>query len=158
MNERMKQRTVGMAVILALIAIVLPYLFDESAEQHLRNVSYFKPPPPPQRRASLNKQHDEKKIKTLLANKKNNQIKTPSWTIRLASFANAANADQLQKQLRVKGFNAYIHTAKDKSGKKIILVLVGPELDQKRALHTLKRLQKQTKMKGMLVAFNTLHQ
>jgi DedD protein len=71
-----------------------------------------------------------------------------SWSVQLASMSNRANADNLQKSLRTQGYNAYIRTANG-----VNRVFVGPLIERAEADRLRDQLDKQQKLKGIVVRF-----
>ncbi|MCA5970299.1 SPOR domain-containing protein [Pseudomonas syringae] len=71
-----------------------------------------------------------------------------SWSVQLASMSNRANADNLQKTLRTQGYNAYIRTADG-----VNRVFVGPLIERAEADRLRDQLDKQQKLKGIVVRF-----
>ncbi|RMO05727.1 Sporulation related protein [Pseudomonas cichorii] len=71
-----------------------------------------------------------------------------SWSVQLASMSNRANADKLQKTLRAQGYNAYIRTADG-----VNRVFVGPLIERAEADRLRDQLDKQQKLKGIVVRF-----
>ncbi|KQQ62357.1 cell division protein [Pseudomonas sp. Leaf127] len=71
-----------------------------------------------------------------------------SWSVQLASLSNRANADNLQKTLRAQGYNAYIRTAGE-----VNRVFVGPLIERAEADRLRDQLDKQQKLKGIVVRF-----
>ncbi|KFE55727.1 SPOR domain-containing protein [Pseudomonas syringae] len=75
-----------------------------------------------------------------------------SWSVQLASMSNRANADNLQKTLRTQGYNAYIRTANG-----VNRVFVGPLIERAEADRLRDQLDKQQKLKGIVVRFQPEH-
>ncbi|GFM79316.1 cell division protein [Pseudomonas cichorii] len=71
-----------------------------------------------------------------------------SWSVQLASMSNRANADNLQETLRAQGYNAYIRTADG-----VNRVFVGPLIERAEADRLRDQLDKQQKLKGIVVRF-----
>jgi DedD protein len=71
-----------------------------------------------------------------------------TWAVQLASLSNRANADALQKTLRTQGYNAYIRTADG-----VNRVFVGPVIERVEADRLRDTLEKQQKIKGIVVRF-----
>lgn len=71
-----------------------------------------------------------------------------TWAVQLASLSNRANADNLQKTLRTQGYNAYIRTADG-----VNRVFVGPLIERAEADRLRDQLDKQQKLKGIVVRF-----
>lgn len=80
------------------------------------------------------------------------QAPPTGWAIQLGSFSSAENAMALRDQLKDKGYVAFIETARV-GGKDITRVFVGPELAKERAGELVKKLQAETKLKGMVVQY-----
>jgi DedD protein len=71
-----------------------------------------------------------------------------TWSVQLASLSNRANADNLQTTLRTQGYNAYIRTADG-----VNRVFVGPVIERAEADRLRDTLEKQQKIKGIVVRF-----
>ena len=71
-----------------------------------------------------------------------------TWAVQLASLSNRANADNLQKTLRTQGYNAYIRTSDG-----VNRVFVGPVIERAEADRLRDTLEKQQKIKGIVVRF-----
>jgi DedD protein len=71
-----------------------------------------------------------------------------TWSVQLASLSSRANADNLQKTLRTQGYNAYIRTADG-----VNRVFVGPVIERAEADRLRDTLEKQQKIKGIVVRF-----
>jgi len=71
-----------------------------------------------------------------------------SWAVKVASLSNRANADNLQKTLRTQGYNAYIRTSDG-----VNRVFVGPLIERAEADRLRDQLDKQQKLKGIVVRF-----
>lgn len=73
------------------------------------------------------------------------------WYIRAGSFSREENATALWTELRKQGFPVSLETAQV-NGKTLYRLKVGPELDQKRALAMQEKLDRQNKIKSILVS------
>jgi DedD protein len=71
-----------------------------------------------------------------------------SWSVQVASLANRASAESLQKSLRSQGYNAYIRTADGKNR-----VFVGPLIERAEADRLRDLLNRQQNLKGFVVRF-----
>ncbi|VVO02026.1 SPOR domain-containing protein [Pseudomonas fluorescens] len=71
-----------------------------------------------------------------------------SWSVQVASLANRASAESLQKKLRSQGYNAYIRTADGKNR-----VFVGPLIERAEADRLRDLLSRQQNLKGFVVRF-----
>lgn len=87
------------------------------------------------------------------ANKKQVVANSKAWTIQLGSFKNAANVEALVKSLRAKGFSAYTLPTKPVDGK-LTKVFVGPNISKDKLVAMQPDIEKQTKLKGRIVAYN----
>ncbi|MDF2491232.1 MAG: sporulation protein [Pseudomonas sp.] len=71
-----------------------------------------------------------------------------SWSIQVASLSNRAGADNLLKTLRSQGYNAYIRTAGG-----LNRVFVGPLIERSEAERVRDVINRQQKIKGIVVRF-----
>lgn len=71
-----------------------------------------------------------------------------SWSVQLVSLSNRASADNLQKNLRNQGYNAYVRTSGGMNR-----VFVGPLLERAEADRLRDLLGKQQNLKGFVVRF-----
>ncbi|QQX78745.1 SPOR domain-containing protein [Shewanella sp. KX20019] len=76
-----------------------------------------------------------------------------AWTIQLGSFNNAANVKALVKRLRNKGFTAYTLPTKPIDGQ-LTKVFVGPNIAKDKLVAMQSDIEKLTKLKGRIVAYN----
>jgi len=102
----------------------------------------------------------KKKIvkKTTIAKKIITAKKVPSakkaakaWAIQVGSFSERKNAFSLRNKLRKKRFTAFVESVKTAKGN-IYRVRVGPEVKRTQAEKTQKRLVKELKISGLVVA------
>ncbi|WP_110950618.1 SPOR domain-containing protein [Pseudomonas bohemica] len=75
-----------------------------------------------------------------------------TWAVQVASLSNRANADGLQKTLRTQGYNAYIRTSDG-----VNRIFVGPLIERAEADRLRDQLDKQQKLKGIVVRFVPEH-
>ncbi len=78
-----------------------------------------------------------------------------AWVVQLGSFSSRENADRVAKDLQAKKFPAFVEPT-EISGKQLFRVLVGPEIDHKRAEQMLSNLEpamKQWKLQGKLRSY-----
>lgn len=73
-----------------------------------------------------------------------------AWVIQVASFSSVANAENLQKRLREKGYKAYVRSVPGSSGKPLQRVFVGPELRREVALEQKSEIEAAFKLKALL--------
>ncbi len=178
----MKQRIVGVVVIVALAVIFIPIIFKGSdnlvqTSELSGNVpsapakprvdlklpaSVPTPPrtaPSPQavQRIPVTKAKPikivSKPIQLVKPKPKVITVAKPeAWTVQLGSFSDKANVNRLIKDLRAKGLPAYVKTTTIKN-KKIMRVLVGPEIKRTKAEALLATLQKTFKLKGIIIRY-----
>ena len=204
MDERLKQRLVGAAVLVLLAVIFVPMVLDRPSD---RDVRIEHPPLPPEADSDFSSRivpltepktpllqavprspaaptldppkpaepaepektvaaapampaveakpapapEPEPEPETAAKASKVEQAPT-AWAIQLGSFSSAKNAVALREKLTNLGYVAFIETAKVE-GKEITRVFVGPELAKERAGELVKKLQAETKLKGMVVEY-----
>ncbi|MFC5695099.1 SPOR domain-containing protein [Pseudomonas sp. GCM10022186] len=71
-----------------------------------------------------------------------------SWSIQLASLSSRASAENLQKNLRTQGYNAYIRSVEGMNR-----VFVGPVIERAEANRLRDQLSRQQKLNGFVVRF-----
>lgn len=204
MDERLKQRLVGAAVLVLLAVIFVPMVLDRPSDTEVRIEHPQLPPGPdadfssrivpltepktpllqatPRSRAAplidppkpAEPAEPEKSVAAAASMpaveakpapapespsqpepvaKASKVEQAPSaWAIQLGSFSSAKNAVALREKLTKLGYVAFIETA-EVQGKEITRVFVGPELAKERAGELVKKLQAETKLKGMIVQY-----
>lgn len=75
-----------------------------------------------------------------------------AFTIQLAAFSSKENANKLHKKLIDKQYKAYVQKGTSK-GKTLYRVFVGPEIRENRAVIIANALEKEFKLKGMVVRY-----
>jgi DedD protein len=73
-----------------------------------------------------------------------------AWVVQVGSFAQSDNALALRDRLRAKGFTAFVEKLGTDSGT-VYRVRIGPELKRESAEEQLQRLQREMKMKGIVL-------
>lgn len=76
---------------------------------------------------------------------------TKAWVVQVGSFGNRANALALQKKLRRHKFAAFVEFVKGKQGG-VYRVRVGPEVDRAKAEETRQAINKQLKIRGVVMS------
>lgn len=74
------------------------------------------------------------------------------WVVQVGSFYKKNNAITLRDKLRKAGLPSFLVTAKGKNGP-IYRVRVGPERDQKQAKKVLRQIERDTKLKGIILRY-----
>jgi DedD protein len=75
-----------------------------------------------------------------------------AWVVQVGSFSQSSNALALRDKLRSNGFTAFVEKVKAAEGT-IYRVRVGPELKRENAEKQLQRLQREMKLKGILMGY-----
>lgn len=82
-----------------------------------------------------------------------NPVKAPAsaWVVQLGSFSSERNAWALRDKLRNKGYHAFVERVSEGS-KMVIRVRIGPELQRAKAEAVQQKLEKEMKIKGIVMA------
>ena len=80
-------------------------------------------------------------------------VDNTAWVVQLGSFSNAINALRLRDKLRAKGFRAFVEAVQI-NDKQNTRVYVGPEIGQVKAKAVRKSLEKDFKLKGLVVKYS----
>lgn len=78
------------------------------------------------------------------------QSEPVAWVVQVGSFVQSDNALALRDKLRAKGFTAFVEKLGTDSGT-VYRVRIGPELKRESAEELLQRLQREMKMKGLVL-------
>ncbi len=188
MDEKLKQRLVGAAVLVSLVVIIAPMILDQPPEPREDWRSAAIPPRPehvfrtdfvPVSEAEIRSMADPAAVAPEQAGhpsaqdtagspptasrgatkRASNGAAKPSadralgvWAVQLGSFSNSANALALRDRLRAKGFPAFIEDVRV-NDRRVRRVYVGPELLRATAAESLRRLEKETDLKGLVVRY-----
>lgn len=175
MNERVKQRVVGVIVIIALAVIFVPLMFD-LRQQSAMDTQLSPVPPMPDDLHALTLPLDPSAVVTTpeaaapsTDGRAAEAINTPpvlektfeteanplvqAWIVQLGSFEEEKNAQALTSRLRKEGFHAFVEEVADsKNGS--FRVRVGPEVTRAGADAIKAKLQKQMKLQAMVMAYH----
>jgi DedD protein len=163
----LKQRIIGAAVIIALLVIVLPMLFKQNKAFYTNTIKSI--PSEPKKPQVKSEEKLEELVKRLnveptskgaLADKKNDQLKIAknyqqSWVVQLVSYSTQSDAKKQIAKLRAKKFNAFVSTYQ-KDNKTYYRVYVGPYAKLEQAKKWSDNLNKELKIKGMVIKYQTL--
>jgi|SRR5690606_12808328 len=178
MNQALKQRLVGALVLVALGVIFLPSLFNGGRPEQAALLKEVPPVPEvvipefqePIRSADFldeaprdvtqlyamepkTPQGEERVVENPLPQPKLDSKGLPdSWVLQVASFSDAKRADQLKKSLQAKNYKTFTRTA-NKDNKKVIRVLIGPEIDTKKLANIKVAVDRDFKVKSIVVKF-----
>lgn len=145
MNEILKQRIVGAAVITALAAIFVPMLFDDPVVTSDNGVYEIALPEEPADKMqnildSIPKTRSEVlsqprpavvDLQTKKIQQATQEKNLKSWIIQVGSFSKEKNALEFRDKLRNNNFAAYVDSATNSKQGTLYRLRVGPELDEK---------------------------
>ncbi len=143
MDQELKQRIVGAAIITALAAIFVPMLFDDPVDETGKKINQLSIPDIPARlqqatSVKLPKSTEDvmsvspRKPLTSVGSFSDGEGTLTRWFLQVGIFNQQANALALQNQLRNKGFAASV--TQDDSGQAIkYRVRIGPEMTRGKA-------------------------
>ncbi|NOQ15210.1 MAG: hypothetical protein GQ583_12140 [Methyloprofundus sp.] len=170
MNEILKHRIVGAAVITAIAAIFVPMLFDApvpDVDNYTNEISIPQEPVNnlqesldkiPETRSEVLSQPKPAQVdlqaKTIKKSIQKAELKTElnGWIIQVGSFSQEKNALEFRDKLRKNKFTAYVDSVSTTKHGILYRLRVGPELDEKRALKTKRQLEARYKVKTLLVS------
>ena len=179
MDQVLKQRLIGVAVLTALAAIFLPMLFENPVEPSETAVSELSLPPMPDAEfaesdkdlPSLTQAKEpipdeealavaDEEIYTIedapepAAESPENPpvLKPVRWFVQLGSFAKKENADELKAKLVKQGFPVISEAIQVPGKGRMYRLLAGPELDKEQAKRMQGRLDDVIKIKSLLVS------
>ncbi len=178
LDEKLKQRLVGAAVMVVLIVIFVPILVEDKGMLATDPESMKAPPWPEQRvptftpnaDGSANKlpipdlvkepaervvppvviKQEVKPSQPVAASTK--QKRLSSWMVQVGSFSSKKNTDALVKKLRKNGLPAHYETVLVK-GEKLYRVRIGPDLERTTAEKFIKQIKREFKLTGKLQAY-----
>ena len=76
-----------------------------------------------------------------------------AWVVQVGSFSSAKNARALRDKLRKMGHATFVEAVKDKAGKSVYRVRVGPEVRRDLAEKVLQQLARDAKLKGIVLRY-----
>ena len=166
MNEILKQRIVGAAVITAIAALFVPMLFDDPVSDIDNDTNELSIPQEPVNNLQKSLDAIPETRKTVLSQPTPVQVDLQSktikksiqkaelkgWIIQVGSFSLEKNALEFRDKLRKHKFTAYVDSVSTAKHGTLYRLRVGPELDEKRALKTKKQLESRYKVKTLLVS------
>jgi DedD protein len=85
------------------------------------------------------------------------QFKDAAWVIQIASLTSKENAIALVNKLKGEGHKAYRRNAKNKQGKSIVRVFVGPYIIKTRAQEALPKINKISSLSGIVLPFDPIN-
>ncbi len=192
MDERLKQRLVGAAVLVSLVVIIAPMVLDKRSETDAvwqdsdippRPENVFRAEIEPVREAEILDDFpnpaavpepvpapaDRKRSPAMRGDAAARSPAKPAshsttdelprgglgaWAVQLGSFSNSSNALALRDRLRARGYPAFIEGVRV-DDREVMRVYVGPELLRAKAAESRRRLEQETRLKGMIVRYPT---
>lgn len=177
LDKGLKQRIVGALVLVALAVIFLPMLFSRPNDVRdvvvdappmpqapamppveLQPVEVPEPEPlpdvlpssdePPARPSALPVESPAAPAAAATASHLDANSLPLSWSVQLASLSSRSGAENLQKTLRSKGYNAYVRSFDGMNR-----VFVGPVVERAEAERLRDQINRQQKLKGFVVRF-----
>ena len=175
MDDGLKQRIIGAIVLLALAVIFIPVIFDRERIEpvdkrtqipiapHVETVEISAPKKLKTVEPVISSQEvfapdESKPVEAVVIKKEekpalNKQGTPDSWVIQVASFLHEKHANDLRDKLVKDGFAAYTRqVATQKNGKRV-RVFVGPKISKKRIVAEKEKIEKQYKVKTLLLKF-----
>ncbi|WP_257285945.1 SPOR domain-containing protein [Endozoicomonas sp. SESOKO1] len=173
MGEGLKQRLIGAVVLLALLIIIAPALF-RGGETHPLVTSRSSPeapklesPPVPAFVDQLDIPQDVVEVvsssaeivlepESVRADKAtgiDEKGHLKAWSLQLATFADKANADNLERQLKNKGYSAFQKKIATEKGKVFYRVYIGPEVRPDELQQIKVTIRKAMGLEGILVRY-----
>jgi DedD protein len=175
LEERLKQRLIGAAVLVALVVIFVPMLIDEPIDSKLvadhdipeKPAALLKPSPeilPPVPAAKIDKR-DGVPDKVPVASKppppdpltdttadKSERRSPSAWMIQVASLSVRKNAQKLVANLKKSDMPAQFDRVQIE-GKTLYRVRVGPEVDFKTAERIVEQIKRKFKLKSKVMRY-----
>lgn len=178
MNQALKQRLVGALVLVALGVIFLPALFNGGRPEQAELLKEVPPAPEvvvpefqePVRPADFagEAQQDVTQLYALEPKSPEGEkriVEKPpaqprldakglpdAWVLQVASLGDSQKADALKKSLQAKKYKAFTRTV-TRNNKKIVRVLIGPEMDAKKLDSMKKAVDRDFNVTSIVVKF-----
>jgi len=140
MDERLKRRLVGGAVLVLLAVIFLPMLFEDALNRPPDLEDGLPEPPAPGELPPVSVVPSVPRLPLASA-----------WAVQVGSFAKADNAAKLEARLRGAGFPAFVDPVAGPKGIRY-RVRVGPVLDKSEAVKLAERIHERLGLKGFVVS------
>ncbi len=180
MDEAVKVRLVGALVLIALLALAWPFLFDDAEDIRLSKESQIPSPPvvqewqpaehkrPAEDKIGWPKQVAESQVSTdetglelseettdesseASEDRKTPELR-PAWVVRVASLGDSSNAKKLVAKLIDDGYRAF-SKGSNAGTTEMTRVYVGPKFDKRKADSIKLEIDKAYSVKSMVVPF-----
>ncbi len=170
MDDGLKQRLIGAIVLLALVVIFLPVLFDRESLEPIDRETQIPPEPeietvvitPPVEPEVTSPAPEPEQMfipdETQPVDEKpeepglNQQSLPKSWVIQVASFRKQELATKLRDELLQSDYPAYIRVT-EKDNAPLTKVYVGPKLDKSALLQIKKNIEQKYKVRSIILDF-----
>lgn len=181
MNDGLRQRLIGAIVLVSIALILWPLLFSDPNLPDVDRRSQIPPTPafqsfevpepsrPQQTESVRSVRMQETETQLAIANPQPVANSKPSaqpapllderglpiaWVLQVASFSDAANANEVKQRLQKKGYKAYTTTVKLPQGN-ITRVYVGPKMTQEALLNIKPAIDKLLQVDAIIVRFQS---
>lgn len=174
MDDQLKQRLVGVAVLAVVGIIFIPMILPgppKDVEEALSPVA-LNPPPSMKFSSSIvatesagpnedpiahsesppDEQADGDSVNIHTESFEGLKASARGWAVQLGAFGTARNALALRERLKARGYKAFVETS-EQDGKQVTRVLVGPTRGKTEAEVELQKLRAATSLSGILVRF-----
>lgn len=173
MDETLKIRLVGALVLIAVMAILWPLLFDDAEEIQLSQQSEIPAPPKVEEWQVAERELPAERIRTLdepgeeaagvedpSAN--GEQASPPAetaglmreaWAVKVASLNDLENGSRLVEKLQKDGYRAYGRVSSVDTGGDVMRVYIGPKFDKRRADSIKLEVDREYAVKSMVVPY-----
>ena len=163
MGQGLKQRLLGVIVLLGLLVLLAPALF-RGGETHplVKSVelSLQVPPERPEFIQVLNQNPEPiEVIDTDVQLARNDQAGSDSegylkaWSLQLATFKDKKNATRLELDLKSKGYSSYTRPYQRSNGSTIFRVFIGPEVQQANLLKVKQTVDQEYDISSLMTRF-----
>ena len=174
-DDGLKQRIIGAFVLIALVMLFVPALFDRDRIQPLDEKSLIPPvpelvsqpfPEPTAEVAEIEEEEevipsqvfvpDETRPQTLVEEAPDTNAKglPLSWTLQVASFSSLKRAQELLDKLTAEGYSAYTREAETRRGN-MIRVYVGPKLDKSALIREKQAIDEKYGLTSLILRFSS---
>lgn len=180
MNQALKQRLVGALVLIALGIIFLPSIFNGGRPEQTELLKEVPPAPEvamlelqePIRGESFIQESPRNVTQLYALEPKTTQgekqvVENPpqqpkldskglpeAWVLQVASLGDTKKAEELKKALQVKNYKAFTRSI-TRDNKKIVRVMIGPEIDANKLATIKKAVDRDFKVKSIVVKFES---
>lgn len=163
MESKTAHRLIGTCVVIALVIIALPLVFNKSEETPTEETTTTPAPTPVAVAApvvpvipAVQTITQQPQPAPIVAKKEEPVLQhKQAWAVQMGYFKNKDNARRLTDKLRTAGFKAFTATVKN-GDKERIRVIVGPEYKQTAASELSSRITKKINMQGIIVPYDPL--